>query len=66
MVEDLVTNERDEPYRLFTARAENRLFIREDNTVNRMFPYRAALGLKKPIDFYQDDFISEFELLMSL
>ena len=29
MIEDLITSKRDEPYRLFTARSENRLFIRE-------------------------------------
>ena len=35
MIEDLTSNTRDEPYRLFTARSENRLFIREDNTLTR-------------------------------
>lgn len=36
MIEDLTSNTRDEPYRLFTARSENRLYIREDNTIQRM------------------------------
>ncbi len=57
MIEDLVTNERDEPYRLFTARSENRLFIREDNSIERMASYRKQLGLNKPIDHYNDQFL---------
>lgn len=52
MIEDLVTNLRDEPYRLFTARSENRLFIREDNTLERIAPYRLDLNLKEKIDQY--------------
>lgn len=60
MVEDLVTSVRDEPYRLFTARCENRLFVREDNAHLRMAPYRAALGLDGPLDRYQRDFAAAF------
>ncbi len=45
MVDDLVSTDRDEPYRLFTARSENRLYLREDNAFYRMFPYRKMLGL---------------------
>lgn len=52
MIEDLVTNLRDEPYRLFTARSENRLYIREDNTVERIAPYRLALNLQESVDRY--------------
>lgn len=50
MIEDLVTDSRDEPYRLFTARSENRLYIREDNAFRRMWSYRTNLGLDKKID----------------
>lgn len=57
MIEDLVGNTRDEPYRLFTARSENRLFIREDNTAIRMQPYRSQLLLRNHLDLYQDSFI---------
>lgn len=64
MIEDLTSNTRDEPYRLFTARSENRLFIREDNTVNRMAPYRQQLLLNTPIDQYQRDFLDRYELLV--
>ncbi|OUR92940.1 tRNA uridine-5-carboxymethylaminomethyl(34) synthesis enzyme MnmG [Halobacteriovorax marinus] len=66
MVEDLISNKRDEPYRLFTARSENRLYVREDNTVNRMTKYRAHLGLDTEIDSYQESFLKEYDLLLSL
>ena len=63
MVEDLVYASRDEPYRLFTARSENRLSIREDNTVCRMSPYRAKLGLNQKVDHYNKNFISQYSEL---
>lgn len=64
MIEDLTSNTRDEPYRLFTARSENRLFIREDNTVLRMYPYRAQFLLNTPIDNYQRKFLQSYQDLM--
>lgn len=66
MIDDLVTLKRDEPYRLFTARAENRLFIREDNTIRRMAAYRQSLGLNAPIDAYISRFMAEYELLADM
>jgi len=66
MVEDLVTNQRDEPYRLFTARSENRLYIREDNAVLRMMPYREELGLKSSIDVFHEMFHVEHSILTNL
>ena len=60
MVEDLVSNTRDEPYRLFTARSENRLFIREDNAIIRMNDYRRKLGLNNEHDSYNENFINLF------
>lgn len=65
MIEDLVSNLRDEPYRLFTARSENRLFIREDNSINRMAPYRAQFMLNTPLDSYQRDYLEQYEVLMN-
>lgn len=65
MIEDLITNKRDEPYRLFTARSENRLLVREDNVIQRMYPYRKQISLFDELDLYQDEFISEFLLLSS-
>lgn len=64
MIEDLTSNTRDEPYRLFTARSENRLFIREDNTLIRMAPYRQHLMLNMRLDQYQREFLEKYELLV--
>lgn len=66
MIDDLVSLKRDEPYRLFTARAENRLHIREDNSILRMAKYRRSLGIKGSIDTYIDNFMQEFELLSGM
>lgn len=66
MIEDLVGNTRDEPYRLFTARSENRLYIREDNTCLRIWPYRQALCLQKPMDSYLESFSEGSEVLSEL
>lgn len=65
MIEDLTSNTRDEPYRLFTARSENRLFIREDNTLLRMWSYRSSFHLNLPIDQYQREFVSKYEDLLN-
>ncbi|MFP5387593.1 MAG: tRNA uridine-5-carboxymethylaminomethyl(34) synthesis enzyme MnmG, partial [Bacteriovoracia bacterium] len=64
MIEDLTSNTRDEPYRLFTARSENRLYIREDNSLLRMWSYRTEFGLNLPIDQYQKSFIEQYQQLM--
>ena len=63
MIEDLVTNLRDEPYRLFTARSENRLFLREDNSLSRMKSYRTSLGLSGEIDELHRDHESDIKVL---
>jgi tRNA uridine 5-carboxymethylaminomethyl modification enzyme len=60
MIEDLVSNTRDEPYRLFTARSENRLYIREDNAILRLAKNRKQLGLNEHIDYYNEQFVSLF------
>jgi len=64
MIEDLTSNTRDEPYRLFTARSENRLYIREDNTIQRMSPYREQLLLDEKVDIYQRKFLARLTSLM--